>query len=302
MKNDLLQLIDSLNLLYYEFDTTTNTFWVDTIWTKKYMYNEFIKITYTLSKYKYKFIVKKNRAIKVTNKNFLTSKFLDLKESFKNYFKKKNSNIFLLNSKYNPWVKNLPLYKIELINQKIDLSKIDALVFTSKNAVFSLNELTQNWKKIPSYAISSNTAKAIELLNGNLEFVGTKKDSSSFVTQISNKFENKRVLYVRAREVSFDLKTFLNNKNVDCEELVVYETKMNEKIKKMNLPQNSIIIFTAPSTIRFFFKVFQWREDLKAVVIGQSTAKYLPKEVNNSYLANKISIDSCISKAIEILD
>lgn len=300
MKN-LNELVDSLNLIYYEFNQNSNSFIVDRIWTKKYMNKEFIKITYTLSKYNFKFIVKKDKTIKITNKNFLISQLYEFKDYIKNIIKRKKSNIFLLNSKPNPWVKNIPLYKIELISSKVDLNKFDALVFTSKNAVYSINELDEVWKNIPSYVISSNSAKVVETLGGKIEYIGTKKDSLNFANEISQKLKNKRVLYIRAKEVLTDLKMILNHKNIHCEELIVYETKLNEKIKKLNLPQNSIIIFTSPSTIKFFFKSFKWRNDLKAVVIGQSSAKYLPKDIK-AYIANNISIEACINKAIEILD
>ena len=54
--------------------------------------------------------------------------------------------IYLLsNQKYSD-VENLEVFHIEYIKSNIDLSKYDALIFTSKNAVYSLDSFNQEWK------------------------------------------------------------------------------------------------------------------------------------------------------------
>jgi uroporphyrinogen-III synthase len=65
------------------------------------------------------------------------------------------------------------------------------------------------------------------------------------------------------------------------------------------LEKNSIIIFTSPSTIKCFFKSFDWDSSFKAVVIGNSTKKHLPQDIE-CYESDSLSINGCIDKAKEI--
>ena len=56
------------------------------------------------------------------------------------------------------------------------------------------------------------------------------------------------------------------------------------------------IIFSSPSSVECFFKNYTWDESYKAVVIGKTTAKYLPSNVE--YIISKeTSIDVCIKLA-----
>jgi len=61
----------------------------------------------------------------------------------------------------NEKVKILPIFKIEYLPKKIDFSKYDGIIFTSKNSVFAIDSFNHKWKKIPSYAIAQKTANII---------------------------------------------------------------------------------------------------------------------------------------------
>lgn len=64
------------------------------------------------------------------------------------------SKIYLLNEQKFDGVENLEVFEIEYLKFDLDLKKYDALVFTSKNAIFSLEENGINWKSVPSYVIA----------------------------------------------------------------------------------------------------------------------------------------------------
>ena len=74
------------------------------------------------------------------------------------------SKIYLLNNLPFEGVENLEVFKIEYISSKIDLNAYDALVFTSKNAIYSLDSFNKEWKNIDSYAIAVNEEYAVEHL------------------------------------------------------------------------------------------------------------------------------------------
>jgi uroporphyrinogen-III synthase len=84
-----------------------------------------------------------------------------------------------------------------------------------------------------------------------------------------------------------------------CDDIIVYENRCNSDIKVKELPENSYIIFSSPSTIECFFKKFTWKESYTAISIGNTTAKYFPKEII-PVIADTTSLESCINKAIEL--
>ena len=43
---------------------------------------------------------------------------------------------------------NLPILKIEYIQKDIDLTSYDALIFTSKNAIYSVDSFNKDWLNI----------------------------------------------------------------------------------------------------------------------------------------------------------
>ncbi len=88
--------------------------------------------------------------------------------------------IYLLSDLKFDGVENLEVFKIKYLNFSVDLSKYDALVFTSKNAVLSLSHSNNSWEKVPSYAISQKTAELIEKLGGKVVFTGIKAHGNEF--------------------------------------------------------------------------------------------------------------------------
>jgi len=65
----------------------------------------------------------------------------------------------------------LSVFDIKVITSKIDLDSYDALIFTSKNAIISLDTFNTNYKKIPSYAIAPKTADVLKQYEGNIKYI-----------------------------------------------------------------------------------------------------------------------------------
>ena len=82
------------------------------------------------------------------------------------------------------------------------------------------------------------------------------------------------------------------------DELVTYKTSC--KKSNISLEDNSIFIFTSPSGVECFFNQYSWNDSYKAIVIGKTTAKYLPKEVHYT-ISSETSIDECINLARQTL-
>lgn len=208
-------------------------------------------------------------------------------------------NIYILNDKKVTGAQNLPVFDIGILPQEIDLSKYDALIFTSKNAVYSLDSMDQTWKAKPAYVIAPQTANVVAQLKGNLAFTGKEKHGNAFALELCQKLEDQKVLYIRGAEVVSDLVKILNSHDVLCEEMIVYETVCKEFDTEPVLPKNATIIFSSPSSIKCFLKNIAWDESFKAVSIGHTTAQYFPSYIT-PVIADTTSLESCVKKAIEI--
>jgi len=209
------------------------------------------------------------------------------------------NNIYLLSDREEKGVISLPVFEINNIKATIDFKKYDALVFTSKNAIYSIDSFNKQWKSIPSYAIAPQTANIIKQLGGNLEFIGKKNHGDKFALELIPLLKNKKVLYLRGSKVVSKLYEIINQNNIICDEAIVYESSCKKYDEAFNLPKNSVIIFSSPSTIECFLKNASWDDSFKAVAIGKTTAKYFPKYIT-PIIADDTSIKSCINKAMEL--
>ena len=208
------------------------------------------------------------------------------------------AKIYLLSNQTYSEVENIEVFQIEYIKSKIDLLKYDALIFTSKNAVYSLDSFNKDWKKIPSFVIAPKTASIIEKLGGKIAFTGITSHGNEFAQELIELLKNKKVLYIKASKTVSNLVEILKKNEVLLDELVAYQTTC----KKSNvlLEDNSIFIFTSPSSVECFFKQYTWKNSYKAIVIGKTTANYLPKNVDCT-ISSQTSIDECINLAKQIL-
>lgn len=205
--------------------------------------------------------------------------------------------IYLLNEQKHENVENLEVFQIEYIKSDVDLKKYDALVFTSKNGVKAINSFNQDWKNIPSYAIAQKTANTIIKLGGVVEFIGNSGHGNDFAYELKNVLKDKKVLYVKALKTVSNLPNILKENGIFLDEIIAYKTSC----KKSNiiLEENSIFIFTSPSSVECFFKQYLWKNSYKAIVIGKTTAEFLPSNINYE-ISSQTSVEECIKLAKQL--
>ncbi|MFX4266054.1 uroporphyrinogen-III synthase [Aliarcobacter butzleri] len=205
--------------------------------------------------------------------------------------------IYLLNEQKHEDVENLEVFQIEYIKSDIDLKKYDALVFTSKNGVKAINSFNQDWKNIPSYAIAQKTANTIIKLGGVVQFIGNSGHGNDFAYELKNVLKDKKVLYVKALKTVSNLPNILKENGIFLDEIIAYKTSC----KKSNiiLEENSIFIFTSPSSVECFFKQYSWKNSYKAIVIGKTTAEFLPSNINYE-ISSQTSVEECIKLAKQL--
>lgn len=204
--------------------------------------------------------------------------------------------IYIVSNKKIVGINNLNLLKINYIDINIDLTNYDALIFTSKNAVNSLESSKLPWKDIDSYAISKVTANALKNCDSKLVYIGVSGHGDDFARELITHLKGKRALYIRAKKVVSNLINILNENNISCDEIITYKTVCQENITIKNLEKNSIIIFSSPSTVNCFFNNYNWDESYTAIAIGETTASYIPKDI--SKVVSKLqTIESCVQIA-----
>jgi len=209
-------------------------------------------------------------------------------------------SIYILSDKKVKNTINLPMIDISYIQQDINFSEYDAIVFTSRNAIKSLDRFGEDWKNIPSFVIAPETAKTLKSLGGTVAYVGHSGHGNDFAQEINEKLHGKKVLYACGKKVVSNLYDILNNSGVICHRAVVYETVCKHYEEKIVLPKNSVIIFSSPSTLACFFKnISDWDESYKAVSIGKTTAQYFPNHIQ-PFISETTSLESCVQKAQEL--
>ncbi|MDQ1264419.1 MAG: uroporphyrinogen-III synthase [Campylobacterota bacterium] len=296
---NIKKLTENLNLIYYEYDKNTNSFVPDKNFSKELIYEELIKITHTFTKNDIIFFVDEKQTIFINSKDSI---FAKIKRFFNDFFKNiqnKNLDIYILSDKKVKWAKNLPIFQIKPIKSNLDFSSYDALIFTSKNAIKSLNSFNNAWKTKPLYVIAPQTAKIAKKLGGKVKFVGKEKHGNEFANELLEVLKNKKVLYIRGSKVVSELVNILNSNSVNCDEAIVYETVCMQYKEKIKLPKNSTVIFSSPSTIECFLKNAIWDESYSAISIGHTTQKYFPPHIK-PVISDTTSLESCVKKAIEL--
>ena len=211
------------------------------------------------------------------------------------------NEIYILSDKKINGAKNLQVFEIEFIKKDINFSNYDAIIFTSKNALYSIETFNKNWKNLPSYAIAPQTAKIIEDLGGNLQFIGEKNHGDEFALELLEILKNKKVLYLRGSKVVSKLVDILNQNSIICDEEIIYKTICKKLPKDIKLAKNSTIIFSSPSTIKCFLENLEWDTTFQAISIGKTTAKYFPDYIT-PIISDTTSLQSCVDKALEVLD
>ena len=295
----LKTLIDSLNLIYYEYDGRSGRLVVDRRCGESDYSMELVSITHLLKRHRIPYRIDKEKNVRIS----LTPSGLPgrIKEAWHALLGKRRDkqSIYVLSDKRVRGTVNLPVFEIRPLPVSIDFSRYDAIIFTSKNGVSAIDATDRRWKSRPVYAIAPQTAKVVKRLGGQLRFVGKSRHGDSFAAELIAPLKGKRVLYLRASRVVSNLVQILNENGVICDEASVYETVCKSIDASLVPPKHATIIFSSPSTIECFLKQIPWDESYKAVAIGKTTAAYFPPHILPS-VAETTSLASCVSKALEI--
>lgn len=183
-------------------------------------------------------------------------------------------------------ISSLIVGEIEIIEFNLNLKGIDCLIFTSKNAIRSLEENAikypsmRVWKKIPSYVIGEVSAKTVQKFGGKVEYISTSSYAQDFQNEIINLIMGKKCLYLRGEEIAFNLDQELLKQGIFLQSHIVYRNRCVKILEAQPPPNGSYLVFTAPSAYRFFLTHFTWNPTYRAVALGKTTFSVFDRHIN----------------------
>lgn len=175
--------------------------------------------------------------------------------------------------------------------QRIDSQKLqDALsqlhrfthvIFTSKNGVRHWHEVG-NVKGKVAIAIGEATARQLRQ-NGVEPLVATSATQEGVIALIETlPLENSYLLYPRSKSARPHLADYFKKRNVPVFILDLYETIFQRIEPVPDLGQFDEIVFTSPSTVEGFLRIFgALPRDKKLIAIGPITEKAIVLKKNH---------------------
>lgn len=213
-------------------------------------------------------------------------------------------DIVLVGSKIEADVQSLVVNEIELLPFSINLKNIDALIFTSKYAIASLDNNAKrlndySWKNIPSFVIGQGSANYLFDLGGKIEYIGKDSYGDGFANEIIPLLKNRNPLYIHAKKIVSHINEKLLNHKIKLNEIIAYENKIKKLDISLAPKPNSILIFTAPSHYKSFLSNFKWDGSYIAIAIGMTTFGVFDSGID-AFVSPKQNIQDCIDFAKDL--
>ncbi|MBA1432305.1 MAG: uroporphyrinogen-III synthase [Epsilonproteobacteria bacterium] len=206
--------------------------------------------------------------------------------------------IYLFSISSHPDAISINSLDITFFKPEIDFSQYDALIITSKQASKALTQYDKAaYIHLPALCVSVTSAQSYEELGGKVLDIGGGY-GDNLVDKIQSYPKEKKWLYLRAKVVASDFVQICKKEDYNIDERVVYESDCSEAIKEVQVADDAILIFTSPSSVNCYLKNHTFTQEQTIIVIGKTTAKALPSDVNY-VLSDKTSIQSCITIAKE---
>ena len=208
--------------------------------------------------------------------------------------------IYLFSISSHPEAISINSLSIKLLKPSIDFSNYDYFIITSKQASKSLKQYEkEKYIKIPALCVSSQSALSYENLGGEVLDIGAGY-GDNLIAKIKEFPKNKKWLYLRAKVVASDFVELCKKDGYNIDEEVMYESDCSSAISKVKVEDNSILIFTSPSSVKCFLKNHLMSPKSKIIVIGKTTASALAKNIE--YVISKdTTIESCIVESKNLL-
>jgi uroporphyrinogen-III synthase len=204
----------------------------------------------------------------------------------------KNPPIYLFSISSHPDAISINSLDITFLKPAIDFSKYDYLIITSKQTSKALQQYDKNaYINKPALCISQQSAKSFEALGGKVLALG-KGYGDTLVEKVKEYPKETKWLYLRAKIVASDFVAVCNKQGYSIDEAIVYESQCSQDILNVSVEEDAVLIFTSPSSVACFLRNSEIRVSNIVIVIGKTTAKALPKNIEYMISEDK-TIDGC---------
>lgn len=167
---------------------------------------------------------------------------------------------------------HLPLLRTHWLAPRLELTKHDGIVVTSKTGVDALERIDPAWKQLPTVCVGNATHRRALQLGAKVAATADGYGDTLF-EMIRMQGHERRWLYARPTIAASNFAQRLRSEGIMIEEAVVYETKCTEETEPVVIANDAIVIFTSPSALHCFEKRFELHESHTIVAIGTTTRK-----------------------------
>ncbi|MFT5661025.1 MAG: uroporphyrinogen-III synthase [Sulfurimonas sp.] len=201
------------------------------------------------------------------------------------------SKTYLFSTFSHPDAISINSLDITLFKPDIDFSKYDHFIITSKQVSEVLKQYDAKVLK-PALCISKATALAYEKIGGKVLGIGGGY-GDDLSLEIRKQSRGVQWLYLRAKVVASGFVSLCKKEGYCITESIVYESKCSCEIRDIQVEDNATLIFTSPSSVKCFLKQHTISEQSSVIVIGKTTAKALPTNIEYK-VSEKTTVQSCI--------
>ncbi len=210
-----------------------------------------------------------------------------------------SKTIYLFSTSSHPDTISFNTLSIEYFKPQIDFSKYDYLIITSKQVSKALKQYDSK-KYIEKKALCISEQSALSFCNLGGKILALGSGYGDDLAKIIKRYpKDTNWLYLRAKEIASDFVKKCKDDGYNIDEKIVYKSSCSDNISNLNIKDNSVLIFTSPSSIECFLKKNRLDSGFKIVVIGNTTAKMIPKGFNY-YISEQKNIESCVDLAKRI--
>jgi len=191
---------------------------------------------------------------------------------------------------------NINSLSISFYKPDIDFSNYDYLIITSKQTTKALEQYNkQDYIDKKALCVSKQSALSYEKIGAKVLKVGGGYGDN--LKEIIKSYpKSTRWLYLRAKVVASDFVEFCKDDGYLIDESIVYESDCSDEILDAKVQKDATLIFTSPSSINCFLKNHTILKSHKVIVIGKTTAKALPKDIDYQ-ISSQTTIQSCVDMA-----
>ncbi|OHE00119.1 MAG: uroporphyrinogen-III synthase [Sulfurimonas sp. RIFCSPLOWO2_12_FULL_36_74] len=210
-----------------------------------------------------------------------------------------SKKIYLFATSKSEYAINVKSLDVRFLKPDIDFSKYDYLIITSKQTVKALEQYDKkDFIDTPALCVSVKTANLYSEFGGKILAIGDGY-GDNLIQNIEEYPKETKWLYLRAELIASDFVQKSRDDGYVIDEKILYVSECSKEILDIRVTDDSTLIFTSPSSIECFLKNNTINPKAKVVVIGKTTANYLPQGIEY-VISQNTSIESCVELALNI--